>query len=266
MIPMMREKTLRAMADGWDERARHSALDAIDLLPTKKWEETADPIREFFEGGEEVLSHILTHLNFDLKSTERALDIGCGVGRFTRALKRTFDEVHGVDVSKEMIDRARVLNQSQAGLVFHHAPGDSLPMFPKDNFDLVFSYIVFQHIPDPNVTFNYLSEIGRVLRPNGTAVLHFWLGPDGKRDPWHPPFASRVKQFVRSILFAIGLTRIALAIQDVTVIVPLGKDVILDAARRGNLELVEYKQIPNPRFENVRDDFMIFQRKKGARS
>src|SRR4051794_6542996 len=119
----MREKTLQGMAAGWDERARRSALDAIDLLPAKKWEETADPVQEFFEGGEEVLSHIVTHLNLHPKSTERALDIGCGVGRFTRALKRTFDEVHGVDVSKEMIDRARVLNQRHAGLVFHHAPG-----------------------------------------------------------------------------------------------------------------------------------------------
>jgi SAM-dependent methyltransferase len=187
--------------------------------------------------------------------------LAAGVGRFTRAWKRTFDEVHGVDVSKEMIARARVLNQGHAGLVFHHAPGDSLPMFPGDHFDLVFSYVVLQHIPDPEITFNYLSEIGRVLRPNGTALLHFWLGPDGKQDPWRPPAASRVKQVARSILFGIGLTRLALAIQEVTVIVPLGKDVILSAARRGNLELVEHRQIPNPRFENVRDDFMILQRR-----
>jgi hypothetical protein len=75
----MRHETLRVMAADWDKRARHSVLDAIDLLPTKTWEETAtDPIREFFEGGEAVLSHIITQLNFHPKATQRALDIGCG--------------------------------------------------------------------------------------------------------------------------------------------------------------------------------------------
>ena len=33
------------------------------------------------------------------------IEIGCGAGRITRALARLFGEVHGVDISGEMVCR-----------------------------------------------------------------------------------------------------------------------------------------------------------------
>ena len=37
--------------------------------------------------------------------------------------------------------------------------------------DLVFSYIVLQHIPDPKISLGYIREFGRVLRPGGSAYF-----------------------------------------------------------------------------------------------
>jgi SAM-dependent methyltransferase len=46
--------------------------------------------------------------------------------------------------------------------------GVDLSAYPDASFDFVFSYIVFQHIPDVNVTLKYIREAGRVLRPGGS--------------------------------------------------------------------------------------------------
>jgi SAM-dependent methyltransferase len=40
-------------------------------------------------------------------------------------------------------------------------------MFADNSFDFVYSYIVFQHIPNRDVVLNYLSEARRVLKPGG---------------------------------------------------------------------------------------------------
>jgi SAM-dependent methyltransferase len=37
--------------------------------------------------------------------------------------------------------------------------------------DVVISHVVFQHIPDPQITLGYVREIGRVLRPEGVTAL-----------------------------------------------------------------------------------------------
>jgi len=39
--------------------------------------------------------------------------------------------------------------------------------FEDNVFDFCFSCIVFQHIPDKQITFGYIREVGRVLKPQG---------------------------------------------------------------------------------------------------
>jgi ubiquinone/menaquinone biosynthesis C-methylase UbiE len=41
------------------------------------------------------------------RRNRRALEIGCGPGRLMRPLSRHFGEIHGVDISDEMIALAR---------------------------------------------------------------------------------------------------------------------------------------------------------------
>ena len=43
-------------------------------------------------------------------------------------------------------------------------------LFPDATFDLVFSFNVFEHLPDPAATF---AEVVRVLRPGGIAYISF---------------------------------------------------------------------------------------------
>lgn len=98
----------------------------------------------------------------------RALDIGCGLGRLTRALRRHFDEVVGVDISEEMVRRAVAYQPPvPEGCSFLQVEGTGSLPFDDASFDFVFSYIVFQHLPTREMVRRYLLECGRVLRPGG---------------------------------------------------------------------------------------------------
>jgi 2-polyprenyl-3-methyl-5-hydroxy-6-metoxy-1,4-benzoquinol methylase len=104
-------------------------------------------------------------------STRRALEIGCGPGRLMRPMSRRFSEIHGVDVSDEMIAQATQKLSDIPWAHPHTASGSDLAQFPSNHFDFVYSYAVFQHIPSADVVFSYLRETARVLKPGGFARL-----------------------------------------------------------------------------------------------
>jgi SAM-dependent methyltransferase len=95
----------------------------------------------------------------------RVLEIGCGVGRVTRALADVFGEVHAVDVSGEMIRLARQTLADKPNVFLYQNNGMDLSVLGDLEFDFAFSFIVFQHIPDLGVIENYVREVHRVLRP-----------------------------------------------------------------------------------------------------
>src|SRR4029077_15688002 len=77
-----------------------------------------------------------------------ALEVGCGPGRLMLPMSRHCAEVHGVDVSDEMIAHARKLLINAPNAHPHVGNGTDLAMFPDQSFDFVYSYAVFQHIPN----------------------------------------------------------------------------------------------------------------------
>jgi SAM-dependent methyltransferase len=94
------------------------------------------------------------------------LDVGCNTGYGTVHLLPAARRVVGVDVSPRAIELAqqRAPGGSPEFLV---TSGGALP-FPDASFDLVTSFQVLEHVPDPSP---YLGEIRRVLRPGGTLIL-----------------------------------------------------------------------------------------------
>jgi hypothetical protein len=86
---------------------------------------------------------------------------------------RHFPEVHGVDVSDEMIALARQKLKDFPSAHFHVGEGANLRMFADNSVDFVYSYAVFQHIPSRDVVWEYLREIHRVMRPGALAWLQF---------------------------------------------------------------------------------------------
>ncbi|MEX1169639.1 MAG: methyltransferase domain-containing protein [Chloroflexota bacterium] len=94
------------------------------------------------------------------------LDVGCNTGYGTIRFAPIAHRVVGVDVSPRAIDAAR-LRAPDGRPEFILTTGFELP-FPAATFDLVTSFQVLEHVPDP---LTFLRELARVLRPGGTVIL-----------------------------------------------------------------------------------------------
>lgn len=101
----------------------------------------------------------------------KVLDLGCGVGRWSSRLAAAGASVVGVDMSTEMIKRARARMQKQAAKTdFIVASVHSLPIVSQ-GFEVALSVTVLQHIVDETAFGSAVNEIVRVVQPKGEVVL-----------------------------------------------------------------------------------------------
>jgi SAM-dependent methyltransferase len=171
------------MSGDWDRRARSDAPYYVALGHRgQSWPDFLSGADDLVRGLEQELSRIRNAAG----ELPRALEIGCGPGRLMLPLSRHFSEIHGVDVSAEMVRLAR---QNLAGIAHAHVhtvDGTNLAQFADESVDFVYSYAVFQHIPSREVVLNYLQETRRVLKTGGIARLQFngLAEESGKYDTW----------------------------------------------------------------------------------
>src|SRR5215813_13218626 len=93
---------------------------------------------EFFSTAADVV-RALEHELKRLHHRDAALEIGCGPGRLMRPMSRHFAQVHGVDVSDEMIRLACERLRDTPNAHPHHGCGQDLALFSDDSFDFVYS-------------------------------------------------------------------------------------------------------------------------------
>ncbi len=191
---------LERMRADWNQRAAEDAYYYVAF--GRREQETA----EFFSTAGAVLHNFTGELK-RVRGREAALEIGCGPGRLMRPLSDRFEEIHGVDVSDEMVRLARDRLADTPNAYVHLGSGSDLSMFPEDKFDLVYSYAVFQHIPSRDVVFDYLREAWRVLKPGG--ILRFQVNglPPAARqyDTWSGVRigAEEIREFAREQTFQL---------------------------------------------------------------
>jgi SAM-dependent methyltransferase len=157
---MSDERVLDRMRADWNQRAGEDAYYYVAFGRREQDDE------EFFSTGKEIVVALEMDLK-RLRGRDAALEIGCGPGRLMRPLSRHFGEIHGVDVSDEMIRMARERLRNTPNAHPHHSSGSDLALFPDGKFDYVYSYAVFQHIPSREVVLQYLREARRVLKTGG---------------------------------------------------------------------------------------------------
>ena len=99
---------------------------------------------------------------------KRVLEIGFGEGYGSQYLAEVAKEVTGIDMAPGNIPRAHE-KYPRANLRFLHMEGTKLA-FPDESFDVVGSFQVIEHIPEPQLV-NHLREVSRVLTPHGIYCL-----------------------------------------------------------------------------------------------
>jgi ubiquinone/menaquinone biosynthesis C-methylase UbiE len=157
----------------WDERARENAFFFVDNRLAYD-----DPnVQRFWERGESDLDRVLVEMDVAIGPGDTIVEVGCGVGRLTRVLATRAARVVALDVSEEMLMRAREHNPELHNVEWLRGDGTSLAGVPDASADAFISLLVFQHIPDPAITLGYIREIGRVLKPEGWAIIQFSNDP-----------------------------------------------------------------------------------------
>ena len=96
----------------------------------------------------------------DPQPGDSILDVGCSRGFYVRAVEAYGADVTGIDSSEASVSQA---------VSPHVELGDATNLrFANGTFDKVFSLHTIEHVPEPGAL---LSEIGRVLKPGGMAII-----------------------------------------------------------------------------------------------
>lgn len=126
---------------------------------------------------------------FELRATDRFLDVGCGEGYYTMALAKQAGITVGIDLSSSVLRVFRGLEEFPDDKIWLvNSDVERLP-FEDSSFDKALCSHVLEHVLDDRAV---LSEIYRVLRVGGRAILAVPL----KYTPQH-----------RAVYAAIGVAR-----------------------------------------------------------
>lgn len=120
------------------------------------------------------------------------LDVGCGPAIFTKELITKKFIIYSVDLSLEMLKKAKIISGNGENLFWSNSQIEELP-FVDNVFDVVLCIGVIAYSTN---TVNALSEITRILKPGGVLIIQCSnsLAPT--------PFMVSIKDF---ILFKLRL-------------------------------------------------------------
>ncbi len=186
----------------WNELARKDANYYI--FTNKRVSSSEATYRK--SGEDDVREHLLNDdlLKDSIRERPVLLEIGCGNGRLSEFIAPHVGTLYGVDISEEMILRARSRLGHLENCVFRATDGMSFPL-EDVSVDIVFSFITFQHMPSVGVIRKNIEDILRVLRPGGIAKIQLRGVPVDKDKWYYGPsfFLSGVKDLVRGTSLSV---------------------------------------------------------------
>jgi ubiquinone/menaquinone biosynthesis C-methylase UbiE len=145
-------------------------LEAEKNVARKQWNYAAESWDDRVENSRDsgkgvILPGILKLLPRKRRMKEKALDLCCGEGYYSRILKDRGYDVSGVDISDKLIDIAR---KKGPDIAYYCTDAAEMKVFSDDHFDLVVCAMGLIDTPDLDGT---LMETERVLKRGRYFVL-----------------------------------------------------------------------------------------------
>jgi SAM-dependent methyltransferase len=172
----MTNKLLDMRTDAaWEEWGRRDPYFGVITAPRfRRSEFNEQSKREFFESGESHVHLVIAKIRQYMDPSfapKTVLEFGCGVGRLLVPFAAIAESVVGLDVSPSMLLEARRnCDERQLNNVQLMPSDDDLSSL-TGTFDLVHSFIVFQHIPVQRGR-TLFGKLLRHIRPGGIGALH----------------------------------------------------------------------------------------------
>jgi len=151
----------------WEDRARRFAAEGEGLAAVCSY---GMPV--FYNKVIDICQRAALGPWLEAQPGTRVLDVGCGVGRWSRLLANRGAQVTGIDISPTMIAEAR-RRAAHAGLQSRcrFETQDLSGLDAGGEFDLVLAVTVLQHILDPALLRAALRRMTSHLAENGRMVL-----------------------------------------------------------------------------------------------
>ncbi|HEV8051838.1 MAG TPA: class I SAM-dependent methyltransferase [Parachlamydiaceae bacterium] len=137
----------------------------------------------------EILSRLIQHLspNKDLSY----LDVGCGSGNYTEAIFKQGFQITGIDISEEMLRKAKLKNDS---IDWIYGDARNMP-FLNDSFNGATCVLATHHIKDIEIAFR---EVFRVIK-NGSFVI-FTAFPEQMKSYWLNQYFPKMMQKAQRLM------------------------------------------------------------------
>lgn len=113
------------------------------------------------------------------------LDLGCGIGRIAAEIAPRVRDVHGIDVSRGMINIAMRRCDSLTNVHLRKTTGHDLREFGDETFETVFAVDTFPYINQSGLALveAHFSEVARVLKVSGDfVILNYSYSGDDQSD------------------------------------------------------------------------------------
>lgn len=151
----------------WEERAQRFAGERDGLAAV-----CAYGMPEFYNRAIDWEQRLALEPWLKVAQGARVLDVGCGIGRWSRFLATRGAQVLGVDLSPTMILQAR-RRASEQGVAdrCRFAVADLSQLDLGEKFDIVLGVTVLQHILDPVLFRAALLAMVAHLAPGGRMIL-----------------------------------------------------------------------------------------------
>lgn len=146
--------------------------------PASDWYKTAfryDYLRVYPHRNDEEAHRQVDFLvdNMDIPPSCEVLDLGCGDGRHSLELARRGYRVTGLDLSEELLERAR-RRTAEEGLDITFIQGDMRDPPGVSAFDLVVNFFTsFGYFQEDGENARVLDAIARSLRPGGRFLMDY---------------------------------------------------------------------------------------------
>jgi 2-polyprenyl-3-methyl-5-hydroxy-6-metoxy-1,4-benzoquinol methylase len=154
-----------SLAEYWDQRGRDFAGRGAGLRAVCSY-----GMPSFYNGYIHLTQHLALAPHLRVEPGTNVLDLGCGIGRWSRQLARRGANVTGVDVAPSMVEEARK-RTARESLQIDYRVADLRTLDLGRTFDLVLAVTVLQHILEDAEFARAVKNVARHLAPGGRAVL-----------------------------------------------------------------------------------------------